>query len=448
MDSDTVAHTLFSGLQQVEFFPLSFGIGVGLVVLLGLLLLSALISGTEVAFFSLKPRDIELVKQHNSVSSRLVVSQLSKPELLLATILIANNFVNVAIVILASFVGNSLIGFGGAHLLKFIFEVVVITSLILFVGEIFPKIYASQFPRRFALFMSLPISVMVRLFKPFSLLLIRSTGLVSRKLSKHQGNISLDDLSHALELTGDDMAEEKEMLQGIVKFSNLSAEEIMTSRIDVVALDDSCEYTKVLQVIVESGYSRIPVYNGTSDNIRGVLYVKDLLPFLDKEQGFDWKELIRDAYYVPVTKKINDLLAEFQTNKVHMAVVVDEYGGMAGIVTLEDVLEEIVGEISDEYDDDEAMYAVMTDGSIIFEGKVLLNDFFKTIGVEPSLFDPVRGEAETLAGLLLEMRGAIPLKHEVLEFNNYVFVVLAADARRIKKVKFVDKSVTTHKNKK
>ena len=215
-----------------------------------------------------------------------------------------------------------------------------------------------------------------------------------------------------------------------------------------MALDTTYEYSKVLQVIVESGYSRIPVYQETSDNIKGVLYVKDLLPFLDSEQGFEWQSLIREAYYVPVTKKINDLLAEFQSNKVHMAVVVDEYGGMAGIVTMEDVLEEIVGEISDEYDDDEAMYAVMTDGSIIFEGKILLNDFFKIIGVDASVFDRVRGEAETLAGLLLELKGAIPVKHEVLEFNNFVFVVLAADNRRIKKVKFVSKTIAEPKIKK
>ena len=448
MDSDIVAHSFFSGFHQIEFLPFSLGVGFGLIFLVCLLLMSALISGTEVAFFSLKPRDIELLKQNNSSSARQVVNHLSQPQLLLATILIANNFVNVAIVILAAFVGNSLIFFGDAHLLKFVFEVVIITSLILFFGEIFPKIYASQVPRRFALFMSLPIGFLVRLFKPFSSLLIRSTSLVSRKLSKHQHNISLDDLSHALELTGDDMAEEKEMLQGIVKFSNLSAEEIMTSRIDVVALDTTYEYSKVLQVIVESGYSRIPVYQETSDNIKGVLYVKDLLPFLDSEQGFEWQSLIREAYYVPVTKKINDLLAEFQSNKVHMAVVVDEYGGMAGIVTMEDVLEEIVGEISDEYDDDEAMYAVMTDGSIIFEGKILLNDFFKIIGVDASVFDRVRGEAETLAGLLLELKGAIPVKHEVLEFNNFVFVVLAADNRRIKKVKFVNKTIAEPKIKK
>ncbi len=448
MESDIVDPSFLSGFYQIDFLPFSLNIGLGLVLLICLLIISALISGTEVAFFSLKPRDIELIKQNKSNSARKVILHLTQPEALLATVLIVNNFVNVGIVILAAFLGNSLISFGDADWLKFIFEVILITSLILFFGEIFPKLYASQMPRRFALFMSRPIGVLIRLFKPFSSLLIHSTGLVNRKLSKHQHNISLDDLSEALELTGGDMTDEKEMLQGIVKFSNLSAEEIMTSRVDIVALDAAFEYSKVLQVIVESGYSRIPVYQETSDNIKGVLYVKDLLPYLDSSPGFDWQALIREAYYVPVNKKINDLLAEFQNNKVHMAIVVDEYGGMAGIVTLEDVLEEIVGEISDEYDDDEAMFAVMTDGSIIFEGKILLNDFFKAIGEEASVFDPVRGDAETLAGLLLELKGAIPVKHEILEFRNFVFVVLAADNRRIKKVKFVNKSNVTSNNKK
>ncbi len=448
MDSDIVDPSFFSNFYQVELLPFSLNIGLGLVLLVFLLMMSALVSGTEVAFFSLKPRDIELIKQSKSIAARRVIQHLGEPEFLLATILIVNNFVNVAIVILASFLGASIISFGNAFWLKFIFEVVIITSLILFFGEIFPKIYASQTPRRFSLFMSRPIGILVRMFRPFSSILIHSTGLVSRKLSKHQHNISLDDLSEALELTGGDMADEKEMLQGIVKFSNLSAEEIMTSRVDVVALDAAFEYSKVLQVIVESGYSRIPVYQDTSDNIKGVLYVKDLLPYLDAVQGFEWQSLIREAYYVPVNKKINDLLSEFQSNKVHMAIVVDEYGGMAGIVTMEDVLEEIVGEISDEYDDDEAMFAVMTDGSIIFEGKILLNDFFKAIAEDPSVFDPVRGDAETLAGLLLELKGAIPVKHEVLEYRNFVFVVLAADSRRIKKVKFVNQSTIEKKNKK
>ncbi len=440
MDSDLVSNSIWSSFQQIEFLPFSMSIAVALLFLIVLLTMSALISGTEMAFFSLKPADIEHMRQLETTSSKNLLKHLTEPELLLATILIGNNFVNVAVVILASFISSSLIDFGNATILKFIFDVVIITALILFFCEIFPKIFASQFSRKFALFMSTPIRGLMKVLKPFSQLLIQSTGLVSRKLAKHHENISLDDLSHALELTGDDMAEEKEMLQGIVKFSNLSAEEIMTSRLDVVTLDAKSEYSKVLQVIIDSGYSRIPVYNESPDDIMGVLYVKDLLPYLDMEQGFNWHSLLREGYFVPGTKKINDLLAEFQTNKIHIAIVVDEYGGMAGIVTMEDVLEEIVGEISDEYDDDEAMHNIMSDGSIIFEGKIMLNDFFKITGIEPEEFDKVRGEAETLAGLLLEIKGEIPLKNEKLEYKSYSFVVLAADARRIKKVKYEKKA--------
>lgn len=436
MDSDTVADSFMLAFRQIEFLPFTIGVGFSLFFLICLLVVSALMSGTEVAFFSLKPRDIEFLKEHNTTSSRMVLRLLDSAELLLATILIGNNFVNVSIVILASFIGSSLVSFGSASLLKFLFEVVIITGMILFFGEIFPKIMASRTSRRFALFMSIPMSVLMQVLKPFSRLLIRSTGLVSQKLSRHQQNISLDDLTHALELTEADMEDEREMLQGIVKFSNLYAEEIMSPRIDVVTLDIKSEYTKVLQVIIESGYSRIPVFEETSDNIKGILYVKDLLPYLDSDVDFDWASLIRDAYYVPVNKKINDLLAEFQMHKVHMAIVVDEFGGMAGVVTLEDVLEEIVGEISDEYDDDEALYSVLPDGSIIFEAKILLNDFFKITGVDPVVFDAVRGDAETLAGLLLEMKGTIVAKHEVVEYGQFVFVVLAADNRRIKKIKF------------
>lgn len=400
-----------------------------------LLLLSALISGTEVAFFSMQARDLEALKQHKGKSAKLALRHLNEPELLLATILIANNFVNVSIVLLAAFASNALLGFGDANVLKFVFEVVIITGLILFFGEILPKVYASQYARRFALFMAFPMQLLIRLLKPFSLLLMRSSNWVNKRMSRHQQNISLDDLSHALELTGSDMKDEKEMLEGIVKFSNLSAQEIMTARVDVIDLDIRSEYTKVLQVIVDSGYSRIPVFDETPDNVKGVLYVKDLLPYLSEPMEFEWNKLLRQAYYVPDTKKINDLLSEFQMQKIHMAIVVDEYGGMAGIVTMEDILEEIVGEISDELDEEESMHTVLADGSYVFEGKVSLNDFFKILSLNPEEFDQVRGDAETLAGLLLELKGMIPQKHEVVEFKHYVFSVLAADNRRIKKVK-------------
>ncbi len=402
-----------------------------------LLVASALISGSEVAYFSLKPQDIKILREQETRTNALTLRHLKSPELLLATILIVNNFVNVGIVILSSFITTHMLTFSHGVWLKFTFEVVFITSLILFFGEILPKVYAGQFPRKFASAMAYPLLVAIRVFKPLGLLLVKSSSLVNRRMAKKTKGLSLDDISEALELTGDDMLEEREILKSIVTFGNIDVEEIMTSRIDVVDLDIKSDFNKVLAVIVESGYSRIPVFEGSHDTVKGILYVKDLLPHLNKGNTFRWQSLIRKAYFVPQNKRINDLLTEFQASRIHMAIVVDEYGGTAGIITLEDILEEIVGEINDEVDDEEQFFSIQPDGSFAFDGKTLLKDFFRITGIDETVFDKIKGEAETLAGLLLEVKGAIPEKHEIINVANYRFSIMAADDRRIKKIKFI-----------
>ncbi len=399
-------------------------------------MLSAMISGSEIAYFSLSPKDLDELKSKDTKTNKLTLKHLSYPELLLATILIGNNFVNVGIVILTTFLMSSLVDFGSSATLQMIIEIVGITGLILLFGEIIPKVYATNFPKKFASLMAYTLLIMVKLFKPLGIILVKSTNVVNRRLAKKKRALSLDELSHAVELTSGDIAEEKEMLEGIVKFSNIKAEEIMTARVDVVDLNVKWDFKKVLHMIIESGFSRLPVFEGTPDNIKGILYVKDLLLYIDKDASFIWQKLIRDAFYIPETKMINDLLHEFQAQKTHMAIVVDEYGGTSGIVTLEDVIEEIVGEISDEMDIDEDSYRKLPDGTYIFEGKTLLNDFFKITSIDEDEFDEVRGDAETLAGFLLEIKGAMPEKTEIITYKDYHFTILAADSRRIKKLSF------------
>lgn len=395
-----------------------------------------MISGSEVAFFSLEPRDIEKLKTNDiEASDRQILSFLKVPDRLLATILIANNFINVGIVILLSYFSNDLFNFQESPVLGFVLEVVVITFMLLLFGEIMPKVYATKHGLKMARLMALPLKYLERIFNPFVSFLISSTNFVNRHVSRKTGNISMDELSSVLELTSEELTEDKEMLEGIIKFGNISVAEIMTSRIDTVDLDIKSNYNKVMAVIVESGFSRIPVYHTSPDKIKGILYIKDLLPHLNKGENFRWQSLIRAPYFVPETKKINDLLEEFQTNKIHMAIVIDEYGGTSGIVTLEDILEEIVGEISDEFDDDETNYTRESDGSYVFEAKTMLNDFFKITGIDEVHFENVRGDADTLAGLILESRGEIPDKHEEITIANCKFKILAADDRRIKKLR-------------
>ena len=417
---------------------MSLEIIVSLVVLLLLLVSSGLISGSESAYFSLSPASVEHIKSQTSMKARLTLKNLSRPDKLLATILIANNFVNVAIVMLSAYLSTEIVDFGSSTILKFIFETVIITAVILFVGEVVPKIYSRQHNSSFAMFMAYPLAVLQKVLTPFSFMLMSSTKVVNQRLSRHQPNMSVDDLSQAVELTSSNIAEGKEMLEGIVNFANLCASDIMTPRLDVVSIDTEDNFNRVKQIVVDSGYSRIPVYNERPDDIKGILYVKDILAHLDNDNSFDWKTLLRKPYYIPETKKINELLAEFQTSKTHMAIVVDEYGGMSGIVTLEDVIEEIVGDISDEFDEEEKMWHREPDGSIIFEGKISLNDFYKVTGIDGDEFEDERGDAETLAGFLLELKGLIPKKQDVVKYRNYKFEIIAADMRKITKIRFSD----------
>ena len=343
---------------------------------------------------------------------------------------------NVAVVMLCTYGINSVIDFSAAPLLGFILETIVLTFLLLLFGEIMPKIYAQKNSLRFVRRAAPLLNGIVRICSPLSKVLVTSTSIINKALVKKKYDLSVDELSKALELTSTEMPEEKEMLSEIIKFYNKTADEIMTPRLDMEDIDIKMNFRSVIDFVVNTGYSRIPVYTGSEDNIKGILYIKDLLPYVEKPDTFRWQSLIRPAYFVPETKKIDDLLEEFRTNKIHMAIVVDEFGGTSGIVTMEDILEEIVGEISDEYDEDEKQYIRLADGSLIFEAKILLTDFFRVIEADPAEFGKLVEEVETLAGLLLEIKGDFPRRREVIDYKNYRFQVLEIDNRRILKVKF------------
>ena len=414
---------------------MSIGILVAFLIMLLLLFSSALVSGAEVAFFSLNPGEINHLNKSRSKNNQLIIKLLDNPERLLATILVANNFINVSIIILSSYITSYLFDFSNNPGLGFIIQVVVITFLLLFIGEIMPKVYANRFALTFSRIMARPLILSEKLFRPVNWLLIRSTSVVQKRFEQHKKNISMDELSNAIELTHYTVTDEKSILQSIVKFGNIDVSEIMTPRVDVLAVEFEMPLNKLIELIIDSGYSRIPVYEGNFDNIKGILYVKDLLPHLGQPDAFKWQSLIRAPYYVPETKKIDDLLKEFQLNKIHLAIVVDEYGGSSGIITMEDILEEIVGEISDETDEDESIYTQIDQNNYIFEGKVQLNDFYKVLEVDEKTFEDVKGEADTLAGLILEVKGEIPMKNEKIGLKNFEFKILAVDNRRIKRIK-------------
>ena len=422
-------------LQQSILEPLTSGAIVGMVVVAILLFCSAMISGSEVAYFSLGPVHISELKEHPTRKESLVLNLLNKPERLLANILITNNFINVGIVIIASFVTGTIFNFTHSPLLGFVIKVVVITFLLLLFGEIMPKVYANRFAPQFARRMAVPLVILDKLFQPLIFILVRSTGLVNRRLAKKGQNISMDDLSEALDLATDVVENEKEMLEGIVRFSNLEVSEIMKPRTDVVAVDIETDLDTLTRVIIDSGFSRIPVYEETFDHLKGILYVKDLLPHINQRNKFNWQKLIREPFFVPETKKINDLLKEFQEKKIHLAIVVDEYGGTEGIVTMEDILEEVVGEITDESDEAEEFYRRIDAFTYAFDGKTLLNDFYKVTELDDELFDEVKGDSETVAGLLLELKGGFPRINDVMICRGIEFTVLAMDKRRIKEVK-------------
>jgi len=422
-------------LQQSVLMPLTSGAVIGMVVVAFLLVCSAMISGSEVAYFSLGPAHINELKDQATKKELLVLSLLEKPERLLASILITNNFINVGIVIIASYVTGSVFDFTHTPLLGFVIQVLMITFLLLLFGEIMPKVYANRFAPQFARRMAVPLVLLDRLFQPLIFILIRSTRMVNRRLSKKGQNISMDDLSEALDLATDVVEKEKEMLEGIVRFSNLEVCEIMKPRTDVVAVDMEADLPTLISVVIDSGYSRIPVYQETFDHLKGILYVKDLLPHIRQLDKFNWQKLIREPFFVPETKKINDLLKEFQEKKIHLAIVVDEYGGTEGIVTMEDILEEVVGEITDESDGAEEFYRKIDPHTFIFDGKTLLNDFYKVTELDDELFHEVKGDAETVAGLLLELKGGFPRVNDRMTCKGIEFTVMAMDKRRIKEVK-------------
>lgn len=407
----------------------------GLAILLLLLVLSALMSGSEVAFFSLTPSDIEKLKTSKSKKAATVLKLHSNPEKLLSTILVANNFVNVSIIILAAFISASLFDFSVNPVAAFIIEVVVITFLLLLFGEILPKVYATHNHMGFAVYMATWLKIAFVLFKPVASLLVLSTSFLKNRTRSRQKGISMNDLSDALNLPSVETGEDEKILKGIVKFGNISVSEIMTPRVDVMTLNIKSDFREILPMIFESGFSRIPVYADTFDNVKGILYIKDILPHTDKPANFRWQSVIRPPYFVPETKRINELLKEFQLKKIHMAVVIDEYGGTRGIITLEDILEEIVGEITDETDEDEVVYRKDADNSYLFVGKTLLNDFSKILEIEGDPFEDVRGDSETLAGLILELTGEIPGKGHTVNYGNFVFTITSADRRRIKEIK-------------
>lgn len=395
-----------------------------------------MISGAEVAYFSIQNTDLDTLEEGDS-RRRGIEDLLDSPKTLLATILIANNFINVGIVVLSAFITSQLFDFSLYPTLGFLVQVVAITFLILLFGEVLPKVYATKNALSFALRMSAPLAFLRKLFYPLSRILVRSTRFIDKRLQKRSESYSVEDLSQALELTHneDSNDEEQKILEGIVKFGSTNVRQIMKPRMDVICVDEEWDYTKVLNIIVESGYSRIPVYEDNFDQVKGVLYIKDLIPHQDEAESFAWQKLLRPAFFVPENKKIDDLLREFQEKKIHLAIVVDEFGGTSGIVTLEDVIEEIVGEISDEFDDDELTYSKLGANSFVFEGKIHLTDFYRLIQADEKLFQEHAGDADTLAGLVLEIAGKFPEKNEEIAFGDYRFTVEGLDGRRIKQIK-------------
>tara|TARA_R110001583_G_scaffold28190_2_gene100361 strand:+ start:2156 stop:3463 length:1308 start_codon:yes stop_codon:yes gene_type:complete len=410
---------------------------ISIVMLLFLLLLSALISGAEVAFFSLSKGAITKASESNSNKQKAVVELLEKPQKLLATILISNNFINILIVLIFAYIGEIIFVNISSEILKFLIEVVLVTFLILLFGEVLPKVYATRNSLKFAVFMVIPIKILNSLLTVVSLPLMKLTIFIENKLGKKQSNLSVEKLSQALELTSNEATtlDEQKILQGIVNFGNTETGQIMTPRMDVFAISNNESYEGVIDKIVKKGYSRNPVYSESTDDIIGVLYAKDLLPHLNKK-NFKWQDVIREPYFVPENKKLDDLLKEFQEKKNHLAIVVDEYGGTSGIITLEDVIEEIVGDINDEFDDDDISYTKLDAKNFIFDGKTNLKDFYKILEIQDTeLFEKNKGESETIAGFILEVHGKFPKNNEIIILMPYSFKIESMDKKRIKQIK-------------
>lgn len=408
----------------------------GIIAIFALLFCSALVSGAEVALFSLSTKDIDDTLQEHPSKGKVISDLLEKPKKLLATLLVANNFINIGVVILFAYVGKILFSDISSPIVKFIIEVILVTFLILLFGEVLPKVYASRNNIKFSIKVAVAIGLLDKLLSPISLPMRSLTIYLHNKLGKQKTNFSVNQLSQALELTDSDesSSEEQKILEGIVSFGNTDTKQVMSPRTDIFALDIDDTFEEIYAKIIANGFSRIPVYKDNIDQIEGVLFVKDLLPHINKKT-FDWKSLIREPFFVPENKKIDNLLKEFQTMKSHLAIVVDEYGGTSGLVSLEDIIEEIVGDISDEFDGDNVNYIKINDKNYIFEGKTNLKDFYRVIDVDEQLFDIKKGEAETLAGLILEILGNFPKKNQVIQYENCLFTIEEVDKKRIKRIK-------------
>jgi gliding motility-associated protein GldE len=402
-----------------------------------LLFFSAVISASEVAYFSLSHTDRIILENENTNTSHRILRLLRMPEQLLATILVANNFVNISIVILSTYIIAGVVDFTGYPAwMPFTIQVLAVTFIILLLGEVVPKVYATTSGLKICRAMSLPLTVIEKIFKPVSFLLVSSTNLINKHIRKRGTGYSSDHLEHALELTRDHETSpgEERILKGIVRFGSTDAKQIMTPRTEVSAFEIDTPFSELLGELLEQGYSRVPVFSESIDKVKGILYLKDLLPYAD-HQNFEWQSLLRKAFFVPENKKLDDLLKEFQSKKIHMAVVVDEYGGTSGIITLEDVIEEIVGDIADDFDDEEIFYSRLDDRTYVFEGKTPLVDIYKVLDINGDDFEEAKGESDTLAGFIIELTGKIPSKNEKVKFDNYIFTIEAADKRKVKRVK-------------
>ena len=438
MDPSSLWHPIADAFSTIQFTAPSVGVIVASVLACLLLLCSGFVSASEIAFFSLTPSDLNEIEESDSASDRIISKLLGKSQKLLATILISNNFVNITITVLGNYAMLSMLDFGEVVWLEFLFISVLLTFLLLLFGEIMPKFYSSINPLKFCRFCAPVINVLTYVLSPISSVLVSSTRLVDRLQKNQSHNLSVYELEQALELTDKaELSDEQELLEGIIRFGDETAKDVMTSRLDMVALNIRDNYKTVLNCVAENVYSRIPVYSGTVDNIKGILYIKDLLPHLAKGENFRWQTLIRPAFFVPETKQIDDLLRDFQASKVHIAIVVDEFGGTLGLVTLEDVIEEIVGEINDEYDEVERAYVKLNSNTYLFEAKTMLSDFQRELDLDDELFEEVEGDADSLAGLLLELKGDFPELHESIDFQHLTFEVMEMDERRIVKIKVV-----------
>lgn len=436
---ETYINLICESLSDVHLATPTTGVVIAAILTVILMGLSAFASGSEIAFFSLSPSDIAEVNDAKTTNDRNIKALREDSERTLATILITNNFVNVTIIMLCNYIFGHIINFGEkAYWLQFLSLTVLLTFLLLLFGEIMPKVYSRQAPLAFCRKFVGGIMICRKLFWPIENVLLRSGILAEKVVQKESHVLSVDDLEQALELTDkDDIKDEQSMLKGIIRFGDETAKEVMTSRQDIVALDIKSNFADVLKSVVENNYSRIPVYQDNGDNIRGILYIKDLLPHLSKPANFRWQSLMRPPYFVPETKKIDDLMREFQETKIHIAIVVDEFGGTSGLVTLEDILEEIVGEINDEYDEENKYYSKLNYNTYMFEGKTLLTDFCKILNVDDEEFADVEGDADTLAGLLLEIKGDFLSIHEKIDYKNYSFEIAGIEERRISKIKVV-----------